>query len=185
MSVLVLPVCPTDCSGSLESVLFDECAPEIHYGEIAKIYVSRADSADFANVEDLAEWTGRLDDTGVDPDDIRTLIVIGELPEPEQTEIAISGDRQIVGYKTFTLTFDIDETNDVNYNFLLNTECNLKYKFWFETADGLLYGGNEGIEATIKLNPVIPRGRADVAKFMGTAKWKSKNSPLRCVSPMA
>lgn len=185
MSVLLLPVCPTDCSGSLPDVAFDECAPDVHYGEVAKIYIARVDAADFTNVDLIGEWTTRLSDTSDDPDAIRTLIVIGELPEPEQSEITISGDRTVVGFKQFTLPFEIDETNDTNYLLLLNQECNIKNKMWFETADGMLYGGNEGIEATIRMNNLIPRERTEVAKFMGTAKWKSQFSALRCASPMA
>ena len=73
----------------------------------------------------------------------------------------------------------------MNYNFLLTYECNVKVKLWFETADGLLYGGNAGLEGTLRLNNVIPRERTDVAKFIGTFKWKSQFSPLRCASPMA
>lgn len=184
MSILILPTCPTDCSGSLPDVFFDECAPTIHYGEVAKIYVAKADAADFTNVDLIAEWTARLSDTADTADSIRTLIVIGELPEPEQSEIKISGDRTVVGFKQFTLPFEIDETNDVNYNVLLTYECNVKAKIWFETADGVLYGGNAGIEATIRMNNVIPRERTEVAKFMGTVKWQSQFSPLRAASPM-
>lgn len=185
MSVLTWPVCPTDCAGSLPAVDFDECAPEVHYGEVAKLYVAAADAASFANVELIGEWTTRISEDAVGADNIRALTIIGELPEPEQTEISISGDRTVVGYKQFTLNIEIDETNDVNYNFLLTYECNVKVKAWFETADGILYGGNDGIEGTLRLNNMIPRERTDVAKFVGTFKWKSQFSPLRCVSPMA
>jgi len=185
MSVLILPTCPTDCAGSLAEVVFDECAPVVHYGEVAKLYIATVDAADFTNVDLIGEWTTRLSDDGADPDAIRTLVVIGELPEPEQSEITISGDRTVVGFKQFTLPFEVDETNDTNYNLLLTYECNIKVKMWFETADGVLYGGNEGIEATLRLNNMIPRERTDVAKFVGTAKWKSQFSALRCASPMA
>lgn len=185
MSVLLLPVCPTDCAGALADVAFDECAPELHFGEISKIYVATASAVDFSNVEDLAEWTGRLDDDGTDPDDIRTLIVIGELTQPERTETPISGGRTSYSPGTYTLPFEIDETNDTNYNFMLTSQCNLKYKIWFETSDGMLYGGNEGIEVSFKLNQPIPKGREEYVKIMGEAKWKSAKDPLRCVSPMA
>ena len=185
MSVLLLPTCPTDCAGSLPEVAFDECAPVVHYGEIEKIYIARSDAADFTNVDLIAEWTTRLSDTSADPDAIRALTVIGELPEPEQSEITISGDRTVVGFKQFTLNVEIDETNDTNYLFLLTYECNVKVKLWFETADGMLYGGNEGIDGTLRLNNTIPRERAEIAKFIGTFKWKSQFSPLRCASPMA
>lgn len=186
MSVLNLPDCPTGCDTGLPAVDFDICAPELHYGEIEKIYIAAADADDFTNVEDLAEWTTRLSDSAVvTGNEIRALTVIGELPEPEQTEHTISGDRTAVGFKQFTVNFEVDETNDINYNWLLTLECNVKFKFWFETADGLLYGGNEGLLATIRVNQVIPRERTELAKFIGTAKWKSQFSPLRCLSPNA
>ena len=185
MSILVLPVCPDDCSG-LPAVDFDICAPELHYGEVAKVYLAAADADDFTNVEDLAEWTTRLDDSATATgDEIRALTVIGELPEPEQTELMISGDRTAVGFKQFTLSFEIDETNDTNYLAMLTAECNFKFKMWYETADGMLYGGNEGIEATVRMNQVIPRERTELVKLIATARWRSQFSPLRCVSPMA
>jgi len=185
MSVLILPVCPQDCTSSLPPVDFNECAPEVHYGEIAHLYIAKADAACFTNVELLAEWTVRLSEDAMGADNIRDLVVMGDIAEPEQTEITISGDRTVVGFKQFTITFEVDETNDINYNFLLTLECNTKYKLWFETADGLLYGGLCGIEGTMRLNNMIPRSREEVAKFMGTFKWKSQFSPLRSLSPMS
>ena len=184
MSVLTLPTCPIDCSGSLEAVSFNECAPEIHYGEISKLYVARADAANFSAVDVITEWTARLTDTGVAIDDIRTLIGIGELPAPEKTEQAISGNRTIYPPKKFNLLFEVDETNDTNYEFLLASECNLKFKFWFETSDGMLYGGNTGIEGVFNMDAPIPKSREEIAKFMTSIKWTSKNHPLRCLSPM-
>ena len=74
---------------------------------------------------------------------------------------------------------EIDETNVTNYNFLLTTECNLKFKMWFDTSDGILYGGNEGIEASILMNLVIPRERTDVVKYMG--RPNGDHSSLRFV----
>lgn len=185
MSVLLNPTCPSDCS-TLPAVAFDTCAPELHWGEVTKLYVAAADADDFANVEDVTEWNTRLDQSAVATgDEIRELTVIAELPEPEQTETPVSGDRTAVGFKNFALNFDIDETNDTNYNFLLTLECNLSFKIWYETSDGMLYGGNEGILATLRANQVIPKERTELVKFVGVARWKSQTSPLRCVSPLA
>ena len=39
MSVVTLPTCTTDCDGVLAAACFSECAPEVHYGEIAKLYL--------------------------------------------------------------------------------------------------------------------------------------------------
>ena len=183
MSVLYVPPCPTTCSGFVADVLFNECAPEKHWGEISKIYIAASNFVGFLDVSDLAEWLANLDDT-VD-DKIRTLIGLGDLPEAETTEVPMSGDRIAIGYKTFNLPFEIDETNETNYAFLLMTECGGKYKIWYETSDGILYGGNTGIEVSFRANLLVPRERSALVKFMSKSTWKSLQSPFRCVSPLA
>jgi len=193
MSVIVLPDCPTDCTGVLESVLFSECAPEVHFGEIAKLYLwidSTTPPFDSqAEYDSAAIWAGAIYTyvEGVSPTigEILEFTVIGEWPEPEQTETPISGDRVVVGYKKFTLNLEIDETNEVNYNFLLASECNGKYKCNFETADGLIYGGYLGLDVSVKMNQVVPRSRQEVAKFMVKISWTSKNHPFRQISIVA
>ncbi len=184
MSVLTLPTCPTTCAGAKPAQSFNECTPELHYGEISKIYYCEADGTAFTNVDQLGEWTTRLDQSSNTADKIRTLVVIGEMLEAEQTEIPISGGRTSYSPKTFTINAEIDETNDTNYEAMLTFECNLKYKIWPETSDGMLYGGNAGIEVVFKSNQPIPKSREEIVKILLSAKWKSKNSPLRCLSPM-
>ena len=189
MSVVLLPDCPTDCTGALESVKFSECAPEVHFGEIAKLYLW-VDSAtppfgSQADYDSAVHWATHLKQTATAITDIREFTVIGEMPEPEQTETPISGDRTVIGYKKFTLNLEIDETNDINYNFLLASECNGKYKANFETADGILYGGWEGLDVSLKMNQVIPRSRSEVVKIMVKVIWTSKNHPFRQISPTA
>lgn len=185
MSVLSYPTCPTDCLGSLPDPVFSECAPETGYGEVEYLYIAKADSDDLTNVEDLSEWTTKLGLAATDDNAIRKLTVLGDLPEPEVEEIARSGDRIVRGFKNFNFNFEIDEDGDENYEMLLSMECGLKYKMWLETADGMLFGGNEGIEATINVNYLIPRSRTELRKIVGVAKWKAIHSPLRSVSPMA
>lgn len=182
MSVLYVPPCPTTCSGSVADVSFNECAPETHWGEVSKVYITEADFAGFTDVTDAAEWLTNLGDTG--DDKIRTLIVIGELPEPETTETPMSGDRIAIGSKTFNLNFTIDETNETNYNFLLMSECGGKYLIWYETSDGILYGGNDGIEVSLRANQIIPRERTAMVTIECKATWKSLQSPFRCESPL-
>ena len=189
MSVILLPDCPTDCTGVLESVLFSECAPEVHFGEISKLYLW-VDSATppFANqgeFDSAVHWNTHLNPSGSSLTDIREFTVIGEMPEPEQTETPISGDRIVIGFKKFVLNLEIDETNETNYTFLLASECNGKYKMAFQTADGLIYGGWRGIDVTLKMNQVIPRERSAVVKIMVKVSWTHKNHPLRQISIIA
>ena len=190
MSVLYVPDCPTTCSGSVPDVSFNECVPENNWGEVSKIYITESDfeSVDnagnpgFSDVTSLTEWNDNLSDT--EDGKIRTLVVLGDMPEAETTEVPTSGDRVAIGFKTFTLPFEIDETNDTNYNFLLMSECGGKFLIWYETSGGLLFGGNAGIEVSLKLNYLIPRERTALQKIMGVATWKSLRSPFRCESPL-
>lgn len=184
MSVLYLPDCPTSCESALQPVSFNTCSPTFHWGEIAKVYVAPADlSLTGFDVTDLADWTALLGDTG--DDKIRTLIGMGEMAEPEITEVETSGDRKAYGYRQYTISFTIDETNDTNYSWMAMTGCNTNYLFWFETADGVLYGGNDGIEGTAVFHQVIPKSRKELVTFQGTFKWQNKFAPYRCDSPMA
>lgn len=189
MSIISLPVCPTDCTGILESVSFNDCAPEVHFGEIAKLYLwvdsATPPFASQAQFDSAAHWATHLNQSGVAIDDIREFTVIGEMPEPEQTETPISGDRTVIGFKKFTLNLEIDETNEINYNFLLASECNGQYKAVFETADGVMYGGYLGLDVSVKMNQVIPRTRQEVVKIMVKITWTSKNHPFRQISIVA
>jgi len=181
MSVCYLPDCPTTCSGTVEDVDFNECAPETHWGEVSKIYLVDASFSGLVDAEDLASWAGLTSQT--EDGHIRTLTVIGDLPEAETTETPLSGDRIAIGFKTFNLNFTIDETNETNYQFLRMLECGGKFLIWFETSDGILYGGDFGIEVSLRLNMIIPRERTALVTFEGKATWKSLSSPCRAVSP--
>jgi hypothetical protein len=181
MSQIIDPICPTDCSSSVPDVEFNECAPEINAGEITKLYVGAADADCFDEVTDLAEWTTRLDPaTG----DLKELTVYGEMPEAEANEQKISGDRFIVSQKNHSLVLDVDETNDTNYEFHRKLECNLYFKIWWETAGGKLYGGNCGVNVTLRSNFMTPKERTEIEKIMLTAKWSKKFSPERTDSPL-
>src|SRR3990172_7354775 len=120
MSVITLPNCPTTCAAVLGSVNFDDCAPETHFGEISKLYLSVLGEAgepfaSQAEFDSLAHWATHLSETSTSAGAIREFTVIGDQPEPEQTETYISGDRTIQGFKKFVLNLEIDETNDTNY----------------------------------------------------------------------
>ena len=183
-SALYLPPCPTDCESPQQPVSFSTCAPEYHWGEISKVYVGPADLTAF-DVTNLAAWTARLADTG--DDKIRTLIGIGEMPEPEVTEVPTSGDRKAYSARQYTINFTIDETNDINYLWMQMTGCNTNYQFWFETSDGQLYTGgpDSGLEGTAVFHQIIPRTRQELVTFVGTFKWQDYYAPHREDSPMA
>jgi hypothetical protein len=188
MSVITVPTCPTTCIGVLGSIDFSNCAPETHFGEISRMYLWALTDVPFASqaeFDSAAHWATHVNGSSVTAGSIRQLIGIGELPEPEMTITPLSNDRQIVGFRKFNMVFDVDETNETNYNWMLTSECGGKYKMCYETADGLIYGGYQGIEVSIIVTQPIPKTKQEVVKLIMKPTWFSKFDPLRQISIVA
>lgn len=178
-----IPVCPVDCGDNLPEVLFDECAPEINEGQVAKVYLTNKGNP-LVDWTSAAEWNARLDNTAPNPNSIITLHVIGDKPAPASNQIDISLGRKVVGKKDHTLNIAVDETNAVNHEFVRQNECGGQYLMWYETLGGLLFGGTEGIEVSLLLDMIIPGAETELITFTGTATWKAKFTEERIVSPI-
>ncbi|MCA9497132.1 MAG: hypothetical protein KC589_09375 [Nanoarchaeota archaeon] len=179
-----LPVCSTSCSDDLPIVSFDECNPEINGGQVSKLYITNV-GYPLTDVTDAVEWGTRLDNAGAGNDAIRTLHVVGSKPAPSGDEKEISLGRKLKGSKTHIVNFKIDETNDVNHEFLRKLECGGTFKFWYETLEGKIFGGNEGIDASFFVDMVIPEAATDIIINEGKAEWKAKFTEERNDSPLA
>ena len=161
------------------------CNPVINFGQIERLYLGNAGNP-FTDWEDLTEWTARIDNADiVDATAIRELIVIGDKPAPETTELIISAGRKVQTEKKHTLNFRIDETNDLNYAFIQYLEANpgQSYAVWYASGTNL-YGGNTGILATITLNDVIPESKDELDTFQGVISFEGGH-PERIPNPMA
>lgn len=177
-----LPICPEDCTSNNPIFEFDECNPEINNAEIAWVYFTKPGNP-LQNASDAVEWDSRMSNDAVGGNSIRAVRVIGEMPAVPDNEKEISGGRVQDGVKDFLIQGDIDETNQVNHDALRALECSTGNQlFWFETRDGLLYGGNTGIEGKLKMKLVISKSYNDIILHPFTAKWKSKFTPERQVS---
>jgi hypothetical protein len=173
-----IPTCPQDCSATLPVVSFNDCAPELNAGNITYIYITNVGNP-LTNWLDETEWSARIDNDSTDSAAIRRLRVIGSKPAPEKTETVISGDRTYYGKANHTLEIRSDETNAINHEALRDLECGGEYLVWYETIGGLRWGGNEGIQASVKLDEVIPESSGEFINFVGQVKWKSKFTPER------
>jgi hypothetical protein len=179
-----LPLCPTDCTSNLPGWSFNDCNPEINNGEIAKIYFTTVGNP-FSDWSIPLEWDSRLDNSAAGAAKVRVLTVTAELPAVGDNEKSISGGRKVEGVKDFVINGEVDETGIDNYNALRAMECNSgNHLVWFETRDGLLFGGNEGIEAKIKLKLQIPKSYNDIMLFPLSIKWQARFSPERINSPI-
>jgi hypothetical protein len=104
---------------------------------------------------------------------IRYLYVIGQLPEPEQTEIEVSLARKFYSDPKFTLSFEVDDTSATNYavaSCIVDNNGAI-YSAWFYN-EGYIFGGDAGITATMKLSFTIPQSRTELRKILGTLVWE-------------
>ena len=177
--------CPNDCEEELPIVKFSDCAPVIMLSEIRRIFLGKKGTQPFTDWKLASEWTERLDETAVTANTIRPLTVIADKPAGSPVVKEISNGRKYNLRKDFTINIEIDDVSPENYEFMRVTQCGGEYKLWFETAGGRLYGGNEGIDASLVLDNVLGRGKDEIEKITGTASWDDKFSPEMCVSPIA
>lgn len=179
------PICPSGCDSPLPSVSFSQCAPEINASEIQSVFVAKANTAPFADWTAPTEWAARLDQTAAGDDKIRQLTITGDKPQPTVNTREISGGRTITTDKTHVVNITMDETNQINHDFIRYMECGGQVVIWYQTKSGHLFGGNTGIKGVnLVLDMVLNRGADEIMVFSGTATWRSKFTEERTVSPI-
>ena len=176
--------CPNSCETALPEVKFSKCSPNIVLSEIVRIFVGKQTTQPFNNWKDASEWTQRLSETANTANAIRPLTVIADKPAGSPVVKEISNGRKYNLRKDFTINIEIDDVSPENYEFMRVTQCGGEYKLWFETAGGRIYGGNEGIDASLVLDNVLGRGKDEIEKITGTASWSDKFSPEMAISPI-
>lgn len=180
---LILPICPTDCTSTLPVVSFSECAPETNNAQVLYLYMANP-GFPMTDWTSPSEWATRISNTSSNSNAIRQISVIGSKPRPEATEKKISHGRIIKGKKNHTLALKVDETNNINYNSLVrDLECGGSKQIWYET-ETKLYGGNDGIEATVTFDHVIDEDETNLMLFEGEAKWSSQYHPQVINTPI-
>lgn len=165
------------CSTVLPAVNADLCAPGVHYGQINQLYFTRLGDG-LTDWSSLSEWNGRLDQDDALPAlptkaKIRTLYGIGSLAEPEQPVIEISRNRKVYGTPKFSITFEVEDTGDTNWNTFMRglPVGGQVYSVWFG-SESRLFGGDDGIEATVVANPIIPQSKDELKKIAVKVSWE-------------
>lgn len=168
------------CTYILPAVSFNDDCQTIKKGQIYYLFMTRPTAADvLTDVEELTEWTTRIDQDDVIPSSgaakIRHLRGIGSLAAGETTDIAAPLDQiySVPGNKT--LTFRVHDLTAANLAAIiaLRDAGTTQQKIWFQ-ADDLLFGGNDGINGSMKADIVIPEGRTDLQ--YGEIIFTTKNS---------
>ena len=171
-------------ANKIPKVAFSESSPVIGFGQVTDVLITELGYP-------LAELTKEYIESRIANDSdtagaIRMLTVIGDKPAPESNEIEISHFRKIRSPKTHTINFRVDENNDQNYEFVRQLEEDgiSEVLIWYRTNSGKLYGGLNGIEASINIDEVIPESGDELNVLQGTLTWKG-NHPERIDDPLA
>lgn len=179
------PLCNNDCDSALGAVEFNYCNPEVNPSEIRRIFLSSSGASPFSDWAEATEWLTRINQTDTeDKNAIRVLTTIASKPAPSQVTKELSDGRTKVVRKDHSMNYLVDENNDVNYEFFRQLECSGSVRLWYETMGGKIYGGNEGISATMSGDEILNSGADEIAIFEGVITWKSKYSPERTNSPI-
>lgn len=170
--------CPTDCTSDLPEVDFNECSPQLLDGEITELLVANGDQP-FANINDPAEHSARVNNAGVGASAVRKLLMIGSFTSDFGTERPIPGGRISYGKNTYTLNGKIYDNNQTNYDFIRSTACNSQFLVWPITSNGIILGGNNGISVVLKGKGDIPESRDDFWTLEIQGKYTATRMPLR------
>jgi hypothetical protein len=193
------PSCATDCTDQLLAAVGDTgCASDltVEMAEINFIHLDEKDpttpgspktpiagySLDADNATVILTWRALHDNATASK--IRSLVGIGEKPEPNESAITLhKGITYSIGTR-HVMTYTINVINDASYKFLRTLQaCKGQYHLWFGT-DTYLYGADKGIIADIE-KIVFPKtgGRTDNSKCIITFGWNAKSDPVRDALP--
>lgn len=171
-------------SETLGAVDFDFCAPEVALSEIQRIFLCKEGGAPFTDWTQPEEWTERISETNTGIDAIRALTVTGDKPAPAVTTKEISNGRKVNTRKEHTINATVDEVTDENHAFLQSVEGGRRYRMWYETSGGFMFGGNGGIHIEITGDMLLPRGAGEIMTYQYTITWVSPSTEERIQSPI-
>ncbi len=187
------PTCATDCEVETLPVAENpECvnAVVLEESEICDLYISLEDPANPgealfkpADWTDPAAWATAIDNASTSG--IKHFSGIGDMPLPEKQEQTIFKKLIKVVGRNYTLNFDAQHMSRVNYEWGRAAQCGLSVRFWFATIGGMLYGGENGIAATIDIGFPKERGAGAIATMQFLVRWTAKCDPPSIVNPMS
>lgn len=172
----------TDCSSTpLPAVSFAEC-PEgyvAHEGEIAKVYITHAVWNTETKVYEAyvlpADWTSSA---SYDVEGIITLTGFGDKPIAEAVTVVTPYNRPLTTNRNHTMNFEITDMSLDNYEFIRALQGTQQVVMWYQTIDGYIFGGTDGIIARIpSVGNVHARGENALLAGQIQFAWKNLFDP--------
>lgn len=182
--------CPEGCEDpTLPPTSVEDCiqAEEENLSEIQAIYITDLSSdITFTDWTQPGEWAALINNETSEPGFIRCLCGIGDIPAGTPTILQKSKGRSKRTKTAKVLNFDVDNTNDINYEFMRGLQCGGTYCMWIETRGCKLLGGSRGILVSVEAaDPIYNRGNDSYEIFQFQFTWDEKISPPRTTSPVA
>lgn len=188
------PECPQCEEFVLPPVQSADC-PEgqvLEQSEIKRLLIAELDPTDNSLPEngpadwtDPADWETAIDNTA-SSGAVKQLFGLGDVAEPEDTNITTFGFNEVLLRRQYPMTFTLQDGNDVNYNFVRALQCGATVRIWYETNGNYLYGGQNGILARIvRVTAPKERGIDSVVNYNFEIVWSAKCEPERVFSPFA
>lgn len=195
----MLPTCLTDCTAITPATNAVDCITDVAFGEIKVLYLRDEPMPDWRahidqylidNVGSTPEeafedykttFNALVDNAGTVGGEIRKLLIRGEKGEPEVNKIRIAGGFSVTPPKKHSISYNIDDTGDLNYEAMRKLECNDLLYVMYED-ESYLYGGEaEGSSLNVQVNwsHIIPLSNEELQSFIGTLEWEAKFSPAR------
>lgn len=182
--------CLECASLEMPAVSFGNCAPKQVESEINRLYITIEDPNNPGEAlggpddwTDPADWATAIHASTAQK--VRELIVIGDLPEPEQEVRIVSDRRKVMGTKNFKLNITVDDATDDNYEFMRTLECGFTVRIWYGNIGGKLYGDQNGVLCDVtKANAPLDRGQNTFERFEFTFEWEAAGHPPRIDNPM-
>jgi len=180
------------CTYLLPTVSGDDTCQTIKKGQIYKFFFTRPTAVDvLADVTDLAEWTDRLDQSAAIVDSvtaasIRELSGIGSTDAGDVNDIDIPLDQtySFPGNKVVNFTVYDMTTENIAMGIALRDAGTTQQKVWYQ-ADDLIFGGDSGINGSLRADLVVPEGRTDPQRINITFTTKASiNSGVTTPHPV-
>lgn len=178
-----------DCaSAAAPAAKFAECMQTFtqHKSQINQVLLCDPDGDDptipataMAAPTDITAWETAIGDNTT-AGGWRKLDVIGDLPEPEQSSRTVSKGRVANGNSVFNLNFDVDDTTDENYAYMIHCQS-APEKFMYYADFDNIYGPVK-CQVTKAAAPKS-RGEESYDTFVYTVTFEHPHNPPRAVSP--
>ena len=164
------------CTTVLPPTSADLCDINSFFGEVNQLYFTRYGDS-LADWTDNAEWLTRLSNSTALPAlptlaPVRSLFGIGSIAAPERPTIVASRRRTIYGVPVYTVTFNVEDTSDTNMAMVgLLPASGQIFAVWLGTEERL-FGGADGITATLIADPIIPESKDDIMRIQVTLTFE-------------